>query len=308
MSRLTPSITTKSLPAPCIFVNFSFIRCAGRRNREGSIPSRLARRPGLETLVCPEVLLGHFAHAILDESVHAARVGRIVAAWEILPYRIAPQLVSGAARQHARHAGQHAGGGEPRHARKPGDRRGGGREERHENRIARPVVLVGEIVERNPLLERGERRAHAASLRAYRESSARDWSGTPCAARAQECTAASLGWSRAARGGKAAESAAPRRWRWRYGSTRLRALPAARGLNPRRHLVAVIAPHGLLGVTANQPPQTAVESPHRRLGRPRREHRFGDEAIGAPPGQTLGAAEPQPRPGPLGRSADQRHG
>src|SRR5258708_13457029 len=121
MSRLTPSITTKSLPAPCIFVNFSFIRCAGRRNREGSIPSRLARRPGLETLVCPEVLLGHFVHAILDESVHAARVGGIVAAGEILPYRIAPQLVSAAPPQHPRHPAHHATPGEPRNARQPVD-------------------------------------------------------------------------------------------------------------------------------------------------------------------------------------------
>src|SRR2546430_1480279 len=114
MPPLTPSITTKSLPAPCIFVNFSFIRRAGTLSREGSIPSGLTRRSRLETLVRPEVLLGHFAHALLDEGVHAARVGRIVVGREIFPDRIAPQLVAVAARQHARHAGQHAGAREDR--------------------------------------------------------------------------------------------------------------------------------------------------------------------------------------------------
>src|SRR3989475_8816724 len=168
MPRLTPSITTKSLPAPCIFVNFSFIRRACGRNREGSIPFGFTRWSGFETLVRPEVLLGHFAHALLDERVHATRVRSIVIARKILPDRIAPQLVSGAARERARHTRQHAGAAEPGHARKSGDGRGRGGEERHENRVARPVVLIGQIVKRNPLFQRGERRAHAL-LAGYRE-------------------------------------------------------------------------------------------------------------------------------------------
>src|SRR5882762_11958211 len=161
MPRLTPSITTKSLPAPCIFVNLTFTRCARRRNREGSIPFDLTRWPGLETLVRSEVLLRHFAHALVDKGVHTARVRLIVVAREIFPGRIAPQLISGAARQQARHTGQHACTGEPRHARKSSDGRRRGGEERHEDRVARSVVLIGKIVERNPLLQRGERRAHA---------------------------------------------------------------------------------------------------------------------------------------------------
>src|SRR3989449_4822130 len=131
------------------------------RNRERLVPFGLTRWSGLETLVCPEVLLGHFAHALLDERVHATRIRSIVIARKILPDRIAPQLVSGAARQRARHTGQHAGAGEPGHARKSGDGRGRGGEERHENRVARSVVLIGQVVKRNPLLQRGERRAHA---------------------------------------------------------------------------------------------------------------------------------------------------
>src|SRR6266545_8238311 len=59
-----------------------------------SIPLRLPRRPRLETFVRPEVLLGHFAHALLDEGVHAAGIGGIVAAREIFPDRMADELVS----------------------------------------------------------------------------------------------------------------------------------------------------------------------------------------------------------------------
>src|SRR5689334_12769762 len=130
MDPRTPSITTKSLPAPCILVNLSLIRRASPRNPAASIPFLLSRRSRLEALVRPEVLLGHLANALLDEGVHAARVGRVVVARKTLPRRIAPQLVSGAARQHARHAREHAGAREARDSRKAGDRRRGGREER----------------------------------------------------------------------------------------------------------------------------------------------------------------------------------
>src|SRR5690349_1511776 len=78
----TPSITTKSLPWPCILANrmriglFSLVR------------RRLARRAGLEALVGPEVLLRHLAHPILDERVHAAHVGLEVARGIVLPFGI----------------------------------------------------------------------------------------------------------------------------------------------------------------------------------------------------------------------------
>src|SRR5205823_306798 len=68
-------------------------------------------------------------------------------------------------------------------------------------------------------------------------------------------------------------------------------LPRIRRQHPRRHFVAVVAPQVLLGMAANQPLERAVEGAHRRFGRPRREHRFREEAIAAPPGQTLGATQ-----------------
>src|SRR5437762_769529 len=97
MRRLTPSTTTKSFPTPCILVNFNFIEKRFPLAAGASIPLRFAGGPRLEALVRPEILLGHFAHALLDEGVHAAGVGGIVAAREIFPDRMAGELVSRAA-------------------------------------------------------------------------------------------------------------------------------------------------------------------------------------------------------------------
>src|SRR5258708_3865693 len=60
-------------------------------------------------------------------------------------------------------------------------------------------------------------------------------------------------------------------------------------------------------MAANKLLQRAVERAHRRLGRPRREQRFRNEAIAAPTGQTLGATEQCRSPGLLGDSPDERH-
>src|SRR6185436_20662519 len=88
-SFFVASMTTKSLPVPCILVNGSFIGGA-------SIEPDFAFRARLEPLVQPKVLLGHLEHALLDESQHAPRVRRVVAAREIVPRRIDAQHVAGA--------------------------------------------------------------------------------------------------------------------------------------------------------------------------------------------------------------------
>src|SRR5215831_14733213 len=75
----TPSITTKSLPWPCILAKR--IRMA----LFSPVRRGLAGRARLEALVRPEILLGHLAHAILDEGVHAAHVGLEVARRIVLP-------------------------------------------------------------------------------------------------------------------------------------------------------------------------------------------------------------------------------
>src|SRR5918992_3394618 len=90
-------------------------------------------RARLEPLVHPEVLLGHLAHALLDEGEHAPGVGRIVAARKAGPRRIEARDVS-AAGQHAGHTGHHLGASDARNIRQS---YGGGRghaEERHEDR------------------------------------------------------------------------------------------------------------------------------------------------------------------------------
>src|SRR4051812_28963140 len=78
----TPSITTKSLPWPCILVERSLMVSFSLVRR------RLARRARLEALVRPEVLLGHLAHALLDEGVHAPHIGLDVARRIVPPCRI----------------------------------------------------------------------------------------------------------------------------------------------------------------------------------------------------------------------------
>src|SRR5262249_27404559 len=101
----TPSSTTKSLPTPCIFANFSFTPAILRRCR--SVPPRLAGRARLEALVRPEVLLRHLAHALLDERIHAVRVGDCVLGREVFPGRVTAQLVASAPGKHARDARHH---------------------------------------------------------------------------------------------------------------------------------------------------------------------------------------------------------
>src|SRR5690606_35605667 len=79
-----PSTTTKSLPAPCIFVNRNFIDRLSpivarvdsavvdhaRPSPLALVEVGLAGRPGLEPLVAEEVLLGHLGNPLLDEGIH----------------------------------------------------------------------------------------------------------------------------------------------------------------------------------------------------------------------------------------------
>src|SRR5260221_6511905 len=77
-SFFVASMTTKSLPVPCILVNGSFMASA-------SIESGFPFWARLESLVQAEALLGHLQHSLLDVSQHAPRVCRVVAAREIVP-------------------------------------------------------------------------------------------------------------------------------------------------------------------------------------------------------------------------------
>ena len=65
-----------------------------------SVEPRFARRPGLEALVQPPVLLGHLQHPLLDERVHAARIGGLVARCR----KIVPRRLRSAARSRRRAA------------------------------------------------------------------------------------------------------------------------------------------------------------------------------------------------------------
>src|SRR6476661_8629472 len=58
------------------------------------VQARSAGRPRFEALVEPVVLLGHFAHALFDECIHAPSVGVRVLRWKVVPRRIEPQYVS----------------------------------------------------------------------------------------------------------------------------------------------------------------------------------------------------------------------
>src|SRR5258706_6794752 len=125
-SFFVASMTTKSLPVPCILVNGSFMASA-------SIESGFPFRARLEPLVQPEVLLGHLEHALLDESQHAPRVCRVVAAREIVPRRVDAQHVTGTAGKHPRHARQHRRAGPAGNIRDSGRRRSLHAEKRRED-------------------------------------------------------------------------------------------------------------------------------------------------------------------------------
>src|SRR5437868_3230096 len=70
---LIASMTTKSLPAPCILVNLSFMLFR-------LVERRLAGRARLEAFMGPQIFGWRLAHALLDEGVHAAgRVDHVLA-------------------------------------------------------------------------------------------------------------------------------------------------------------------------------------------------------------------------------------
>src|SRR5450432_3214005 len=121
----TPSITTKSLPWPCILVKRSLMVCRRGVGRGPILlsPVRrgLARRARLEALVRPEILLGHLFHALLDECVHAAHIGLDVARRVILPRGIEARDI--ALPHLARDDGDHLGAGDLREARQRRDGR-----------------------------------------------------------------------------------------------------------------------------------------------------------------------------------------
>src|SRR5450830_1296952 len=90
--------TTKSLPAPCILVNLSFMVSRSDCQLDSSVRRRLAGRAGLESFVGPEVFGRRLAHALFNKSIHAAGGGQHVVARVIVPCRIKfyfPTLVIG---------------------------------------------------------------------------------------------------------------------------------------------------------------------------------------------------------------------
>src|SRR5258706_7393845 len=88
----TPSKTTKSFPWPCILVNRK--RMSDSNRNLGSIGISAAVGTAAETLVHPEILLGHFADPLLDEAVHPFGIGRQVVGRKNFPRRIKPRLVA----------------------------------------------------------------------------------------------------------------------------------------------------------------------------------------------------------------------
>src|SRR4051794_36717680 len=96
------SMTTKSLPAPCILVNFSFIcelYCECVDHRTLFIKASLARLPGLESLVRPKILGWRFPHPVFDEGIHAPGRRRDILARVIFPGRIESDLPAAIVRQ-----------------------------------------------------------------------------------------------------------------------------------------------------------------------------------------------------------------
>src|SRR5258708_13478890 len=130
------SITTKSLPCPCIFAKRIFTASFSLVRRG------LARRARLEAFVRPEILLGHLAHALLDEGVHARDVGLHVAGGITLPRRIKAHHV--AVSHLARDDRDHPGAGESREPRQRRDGGGGHAEERREDPAPDAQVHVGQ--------------------------------------------------------------------------------------------------------------------------------------------------------------------
>src|SRR5450830_101404 len=130
--------TTKSLPAPCILVNLSFM--VSWCQSDSGVGRRRAGWAGLETFVGPEIFGRRLAHALFNKSVHAAGGGQHVVARVIVPCRIKfyfPTLVIG---QESGDHGDDGGAGGGGDSRRRGQ--GGGRDakKRHEG-----GVLVAEV-------------------------------------------------------------------------------------------------------------------------------------------------------------------
>src|SRR5450830_2151660 len=130
---LMASMTMKSLPAPCILVNWSFM--VGRSLVLVMVERSLAFGARLEAFMGPEVFGRRFAHALFDEGIHAARGSRDVFAGVVVPrwiIRHFPALVIG---QEGGDHGDHLRPGSQRQARR--GRQGGGwhAKERHEFRV-----------------------------------------------------------------------------------------------------------------------------------------------------------------------------
>src|SRR3954471_4499754 len=121
-----------------------------------SIEPRFTRRPRLEALVHPVVLLRDGGDALLDVLVHAARIRNQVIGRKSLPRRLDGEHVARSARQHTRHARQNFRPTDAGNARQARDGRRGNAEERHENRVARAIVLVRQVVQRPALAYAGE--------------------------------------------------------------------------------------------------------------------------------------------------------
>ena len=78
---------------------------------------------------------------------------------------MANQLIAGPSGQHACHAGHDARAGKARQPGHAGDRGRRHAEKRQKNSVARPVVLVGQVIKRPAFFQGRERRAHTLLAR-----------------------------------------------------------------------------------------------------------------------------------------------
>src|SRR6185295_10245137 len=92
------SMTTKSLPAPCILAKRTrMARLSTVAAVASAIERRLAGRPRLEATVHPEVLRGIAADLAFDPAVHSRRVGDRILGREIGPRLLVTDTIAGAA-------------------------------------------------------------------------------------------------------------------------------------------------------------------------------------------------------------------
>src|SRR5574340_984873 len=120
---------------------------------------------GLEAAVQPQVLRRHFANAVLDERIHACDIGLQISTREAVPRRVEIHGVALSARQLAGDDGDHLGTGEPGQPRQRRESGGGYPEKRYEYGVVPALVLVGQVIEGQVVLQCSQHGLDALVLR-----------------------------------------------------------------------------------------------------------------------------------------------